>query len=116
MVIGNYALGGQFSLAQEVEDDVVRMRLFGELDLATVPDLEHGLEHAGDLAPRAMVLDLGELTFIDSAGLRAILSAKKARQGLTLIGGNSTVRRMFELTRNEHLLDGDAENGRRWTC
>ena len=97
----------QFSLTREVEDGGVRFRLFGELDLATIPLFESGLDGA---AEAAIVLDLGELTFIDVAGLRAVLSAeiqaREKHQELTLVDGSRPVRKLFELTGNDHLLDG----------
>jgi anti-anti-sigma factor len=96
----NEVLPEQLWLAQEVEDAVVRLRLFGELDLATVPLLESELAKA---TREAIVLDLGELTFIDVAGLRAVL------QDLSLVDGSRPVRRLFELTGHEHLLDAGAD-------
>ena len=105
MVSSNDVPLGQLSLAQEVKDGVVRICLSGELDLATVPLFEAGLERAGGTGQRAVVLDLGELTFIDGAGLRAVLSAKSERHELALLDGSAPVRRLFELTGTEHLLD-----------
>jgi anti-anti-sigma factor len=106
----NEVLPEQLSLAQDVEDGVVRLRLFGELDLATVPLLESELAKA---THEAIVLDLGELTFIDIAGLRAVLDAgcraTEIRQDLTLVDGSRPVRRLFELTGHEHLLDAGAD-------
>ena len=49
----------------------------GELDLATAPALEAALDRAfASTAPR-VVLDLRELEFIDSSGLRTLLTARK---------------------------------------
>lgn len=102
----------QFSVTREVEDGGVRFRLFGELDLATVPLFESGFDGA---AARAIVLDLGELTFIDASGLRAVLAAdchaKEMGQELTLVDGSRPVRKLFELTGNERLLDGATGSG-----
>lgn len=110
----NDVLSEQFSMAQVVEDGVVRLRLFGELDLAAVPHLESELEGA---TQQAIALDLGGLTFIDVPGLRTVKSAachpREQRQPLTLIDGSRQVRRLFELTGNEDLLDGRGAEGRR---
>jgi anti-anti-sigma factor len=99
-------------LTQEVNDGVVHLRLRGELDLATVPLFESKLEGA---AEQAIVLDLSELTFIDVAGLQAVIVAEThARtndQDLTLLDGCRPVRKLFKLTGHEHLLDGH-EDGR----
>lgn len=102
----------QFAVTREVEDGGVRIRLFGELDLATVPLFESRFDGAAD---GAIVLDLGELTFIDAAGLRAVLSAeaqaREKHQSLILMDGSLPVRKLFELTGNQHLLDGATGSG-----
>jgi len=46
----------------------------GEVDLATSPELESSVSRAFDGAPSVVVLDLGALTFIDSSGLRVLVS------------------------------------------
>ena len=57
----------------------------------------------------AIMLDLRELTFIDSTGLHALVRAKeRARthgQQLILVGARPSARRLFELTCTEYLLD-----------
>jgi hypothetical protein len=47
----------QFALTQEVEDGAVRVRVFDELDIATVPLLESEIEQA---TQDATVLELGD--------------------------------------------------------
>ncbi len=53
---------------------VSRVRLFGELDTAGLSLLDVELGRAAQQGRRIVVLDLAELTFIDPAGLRAIVS------------------------------------------
>jgi anti-sigma B factor antagonist len=59
-------------------------KLSGELDLATVEHLREILrqdtDSAGDLT-----LDLSELRFIDSSGLRAIMEASKSMKGKDVV-------------------------------
>ncbi|HEX6262600.1 MAG TPA: STAS domain-containing protein [Actinomycetota bacterium] len=50
-----------------------RIRLAGELDISTVPELEQSLDGLADDPYDPLVLELTDLTFIDSTGLRAIL-------------------------------------------
>jgi anti-anti-sigma factor len=73
----------------------------GELDLATVSRLRHTLGEAQSNA-RLVVLDLRELTFMDSAGIHAILdAATDARQAagrLILVRGPAPVDRILTLT------------------
>ena len=50
----------------------------GELDLATAPSLESALGRAfTESAGGRVVLDLRELEFIDSSGLRTLLTARR---------------------------------------
>jgi anti-sigma B factor antagonist/stage II sporulation protein AA (anti-sigma F factor antagonist) len=77
------------------------LRPTGELDIATAPRLERAL--AERVAPgERLVLDLGDLQFIDSTGLRVIVRAvETARQrgcDLRLRHGPPAVRRVFELS------------------
>ncbi len=93
-----------------VTGDVAVVALDGELDVAGAALLEHELDRiAADHAPRALVLDLSGLDFMDSTGLRlVVLSDAKAREGgwrLELIRGNDSVHRVFEITRMAERLN-----------
>jgi anti-anti-sigma factor len=76
--------------------------LAGELDLATAPELDAKTEQACANGAGELVLDLRELAFIDSTGLRAILRAQEHceahRCELFLTPGPPAVQRLFELT------------------
>ncbi len=61
----------------ERQDGRAVIRLSGELDLATIADLRDAA--AGQLAARdvrELVLDLTDLTFLDSSGLGALLQVR----------------------------------------
>jgi anti-anti-sigma factor len=49
----------------------------GEVDLATAPHLEAVVRTTLEQAPDGVVLDLAQLTFIDSSGLRALVALAK---------------------------------------
>jgi anti-sigma B factor antagonist len=73
-----------------------RLRLVGELDAATAPQLQcHLKEHGG-----ATHLDFHDVTFIDSSGLRVLVIAARAADpdAITLLGPNAHVRRVLEMT------------------
>jgi anti-sigma B factor antagonist len=84
------------------DGDVVRITLEGELDIATSPAVEGVLREPCDDGIRRRVLDLSGLTFMDSSGLRTILSAQASsrRDGwaLALVPGPPAVQRIFEIT------------------
>jgi anti-sigma B factor antagonist len=86
----------------------VVLRLDGELDLASVPLLESEVENATLDDPTMIVLDLRGLEFIDSTGLRAILSldqrSTERGQTFALVRGSQQVQRLMNMTRvDEHL-------------
>lgn len=76
----------------------------GEIDLATAPDLEKHI--VGSLAGRSdakgVVVDLSEIDFIDSTGLRTLITAQQqmSTAGLefVLVYGAGAVRRLLEVT------------------
>jgi anti-anti-sigma factor len=86
---------------------------------ATCGWLEHELERlAADHDPRALVLDLSRLDFMDSTGLRLIVLAgqRAEEEGRTfaLVRGPEDVHRVFEITRMTdrlRFLDSAAEAG-----
>jgi len=88
------------------EADTYIVWLWGELDVATADEFEQALVEAGG---SQVVIDLGALTFIDARGLSALLSARRriigAGHGFALRGASGLVRRVFEITDLESLLD-----------
>ena len=81
--------------------------LTGELDLAAAPILRARIDETD--AGAALVLDLEETTFIDSAVLKELLRARAelaaADAGLVLAGVSTPVRRLLDLTRTYELFD-----------
>jgi anti-sigma B factor antagonist len=79
---------------------IAQVKVSGELDLLTAPELEAALE---PLRAQAIdiELDLSELEFIDSTGVHLVLQTYQAsrRDGwdLVLKGATEEVRRAFEL-------------------
>jgi anti-anti-sigma factor len=75
--------------------------LAGELDPSDCPDLEWMLEKAHTLS-NLVVLDMRELTFMDTAGARVIVdastNARRAGGGLIVARGPSHVDTVFTLT------------------
>jgi anti-sigma B factor antagonist len=90
------------------ETDRVVLSLHGELDLATAPLLSREIKSV-DLGETAtVVLDLQALEFMDSTGLRAVLSAQEYLRerggGFAVTRGSSQVERLLAVTRaDEHL-------------
>jgi anti-sigma B factor antagonist len=91
----------------------VELRVHGELDIASAPELARALDRvlAGD--HRVLVLELGGLSFLDCAGMRPIRSALCA---MRCRGGSLVIRHPQPLVeRALHLagLGAALEGGRR---
>jgi anti-anti-sigma factor len=84
-----------------LEPDRVVLRLGGELDLAGAPLLASEIARTETEEQRILVLDLEDLEFIDSAGLRVILAAHaRARErggDLLLTPGPPQVQRLLTI-------------------
>lgn len=76
--------------------------LSGEIDLSTVAELEQRLEDPLHGGPTLLVLDLRQVTFLDSSGLRLLLRLDERQRGLggrmVLVQGGRRVARVLELT------------------
>ena len=97
--------------AAHVADDDGRalVRLIGELDLAVAPQAEQAIRRAEEARPSLLELDLSALAFMDSTGLRLMLTARQrartAERRLVLRRGPDAVQRVFELTALERLFE-----------
>jgi anti-anti-sigma factor len=93
---------GSFEISSEVNGDATIVRLRGELDLASAGAVEDELAAIEEQRPACVVIDLGELAFIDSSGLRVLLladsRAREAGYELVLAPGPEPVQRVFEMT------------------
>jgi len=69
---------GVFEARPRHTGDVVVVSLTGELDIATAPALHEAVERAQNQGP--IIVDLRELTFIDSMGIRALIEIYTAGQ------------------------------------
>jgi anti-sigma B factor antagonist len=80
----------------------IHVRPHGELDLSTVDQLDGTLRELRETGFDQLELDLSALTFIDSTGLRLVLtwdaSARRDGMHLRLLPGPPAVQRVFEVT------------------
>jgi anti-sigma B factor antagonist len=96
----------------EARGNAVHIVLTGELDISTAPRVEEELRRVEENAPAVIVLDLRGLEFMDSTGLRVIVSAdgraREDNRSLRLVRGPEAVQRIFRVTRlDERLEIGD---------
>jgi anti-anti-sigma factor len=82
----------------------------GELDLSGAALLEDELDRlASESELSTVVLDLRQLEFMDSSGLRLVvladMRAREAGRRFVLVKGAETVHRVFEITRMSERLE-----------
>jgi len=81
----------------------------GVLDLGTAHVLEREVRQARELRRGGVVVDLSRLTFVDSTGLRLLVSfrdeARRTGQRFALKPGNGWVERVFEISGTRPLFD-----------
>jgi anti-sigma B factor antagonist len=79
----------------------------GEVDLYTAPALRESLIRAGESSSR-IVIDLTEVTFLDSTGLGVMLGAlgraRTTERSVALVGPNDMVKRVLQITRLDQVF------------
>ena len=90
------------SLERDDGEHAWQVRIAGDLDASSADDFDAALEGVVAAGARLVVLDLSEVNFLDSTGLRGILrvSASLDEQGgrLTVAGLSGAAERVLEIT------------------
>ena len=93
----------------EDRDGLTHVALVGELDLSTVAKVQEELRRVEASAPGTIVIDLSKLTFLDSTGLRCIVTAdERARsegRRVVIVRGPDPVQRVFTITQLDDRLE-----------
>jgi anti-sigma B factor antagonist len=91
-----------FRVDVEPARESVRVSPVGELDIATVDKLQAEVVRLRESGFNRVVLDLRQVRFIDSTGLRLVLeldaAARADSHDLEVIRGSDVVHRIFEVT------------------
>jgi anti-sigma B factor antagonist len=99
--VGGTIVPMSLDVTTEARDGITLVVLSGELDIYTVSTFRLDLETL-DPASSSLVLDLSDVTLLDSSGLGALVSLlNRARAGdgqLGLICPQRRIRRVFEIT------------------
>jgi anti-sigma B factor antagonist len=103
--------GGNHFVADSSSQAGVRLiALRGELDLASAPKLERELETALAAADGPIVVDLSELEFMDSTGLRTLIAGQRSasdqqRPFAIARRADSFIARVFEVAGADRAFD-----------
>ena len=95
------------TIYREKDGDSLTVRLEGRLDTITAPELDRELEENLP-GVKHLIIDLAELEYISSAGLRSILSAHKRmkNQGtMRVLHPGDMVKEVFEVTGFDAILN-----------
>ncbi len=100
--VASVETGKQLTIEHRGDDAGHKLIVAGELDIATAPELEASVRALCKDGARRIEIDLSELTFIDSAGVRAVLVAADRcadnRSAMELVRSqHAAARRVFEL-------------------
>jgi|KBSSwiStaDraftv2_1062776.scaffolds.fasta_scaffold143332_4 anti-sigma B factor antagonist len=86
-----------------VNDAVMRLAVVGEVDVATCGALSDAI-HEAIVADRIaeLIVDLDKVTFLDSSGVRALLTGLKLAQtqgaGFSILNARGVVRGVLDIT------------------
>jgi anti-anti-sigma factor len=98
-----------FHVETRIDGSIAHLVLSGELDLASVQAFEDELRRVEADRPATILVDLGQLGFMDSSGLRALVMADERAHAvgrrLAVIPGPPQVRRVFEITKLDERLE-----------
>jgi anti-anti-sigma factor len=102
------AVNSGLSVGQHDRGGALVVAVSGELDLRTSPQLEERLTRAFGAGAELVILDLRQIEFMDSTGLRVVLSAHQrahdAGRRFALVRGADQVERVLTLTGVRDLL------------
>ena len=89
--------------------DGIHVELTGELDISSAARVEEALAKIEAEEPAVVLLDLRGLEFMDSTGLRTVVSAdaRAREQGrrVVVVRGPEAVHRIFNVTRLDERLE-----------
>src|SRR5438270_11026214 len=85
----------------EEQGNAIVVRLAGELDLYNAAEARAALGEASEQQPERLVVDLSEVTFVDSTGLGVLVETRtklKNRRALILAAPQLETRRALEVS------------------
>ena len=89
------------TITSESGEGFVTIRPAGSLDSHTYTDLQEHIAAVTKRKPGALVLDLKDLTYISSAGVRVLIAAQKAMKaagsGFAIVHLQPQIRKVFEI-------------------
>jgi anti-anti-sigma factor len=91
----------QFRSTTEMTDGVAKVALAGEIDASAAPAFRTEIEKVAALHPRRLVLLMGDVSYMASAGLRVLIFAKQqlgADVDIFVVGAQAPVLETLQTT------------------
>lgn len=103
------AAGRPLAVERTRDGGSVRLKLVGELDAYSSDLLDRSMRTEEQEGCSEIILDLEDLLFVDSTGLRTLIEAASRAQGgdwsVRVINARGKVRRVFDLTDMDSMLE-----------
>jgi len=90
-----------FELSHELDGECGVLTLVGELDTAAARDVDKAVDELLAKGAASLIIDLGQVSFIDSSGLRSLIRARQqlgTEDGVVLRQPQAATRRLLEIT------------------
>jgi anti-anti-sigma factor len=94
-----------FSMSSEVTNGIAKITLAGELDASVAGEFRNAVEAVAADKPKRLVLLVDGLSYMASAGLRALVFARQkmgANVDIYVVGLQEPVRETLEMTGFQH--------------
>ena len=92
-----------FSVSTDLLPGCEVIRVEGELDMLTAPELAAALNSCNG-SGREVVVDLSDVTFIDSHGLHVLMGARPGGQHVILVCPDGNVSKLFQIVQATGVL------------
>ena len=83
--------------------DPATVRLIGDFDFGDLPTFEAAVGEAAP-APSPLTIDVAEMSFLGSTGVRAFLEVRRQRRDLLLRGASAQVRKVLDIAGADRLF------------
>ena len=94
---------------EQLDSGTPVVRVMGEVDRATVQELEQTLLGGGEDLTGALIVDLTSCTFLDASGLGALITTRKrlhrSSRRLALVLSKPSVLRIFQITALDQVFE-----------
>ena len=94
-------MAGELIINDVMDGSAVTLKVSGRIDTNTAPSLESKIQEVVTESIKKLVIDLEDVNYVSSAGLRVFLSAHKMMSkldGLEIAHANDDIKEIFEVT------------------